>query len=172
MAIYVGDYYAVMSGGVINAASGSVVVGDHYSAMSRGVISGVPASIESILPATVYEAGYDTVVISGIGFGAIQGSGYVLVDGVVPAAIVDWNDTSIVIVTAPHAAGVVDLTVCTDDGDSDTEVGGLEYLSATVVQPDPPTRTASSHALSAQWDVVTLAPGTDEWHIVSTFTAP
>jgi len=77
-------------------------------------------------------AGGTTVVITGTGFGAVQGAGTVDFGGTAVASYALWGDTSITIVTPMHAAGLVDVTVDLG-GASVTKTGAFTFIS-----PIPP----------------------------------
>jgi len=97
--------------------------------------------IDSIVPSEGDISGGTNVVIKGINFGDSQGNGNVtFVDFFVDyyAEITSWSDTEIILTTPAHAPGLVDVTVTTDIGQSDTVVNGFSY-NYVIVDPETDT---------------------------------
>lgn len=84
-----------------------------------------PAVFTSIAPATGAAAGGTAVVIKGRNFSGAAGA---TVGGVAITSFKVVDETTITGVTAAHAAGVVDVVI-TDDSGNTTATGAFEYTA-------------------------------------------
>jgi len=91
-------------------------------------------SVFCLTPSEGLPAGGTQVTIDGLEFGSERGTGSVTFGGQA-ATIVSWSDDKIVCTTPPHAAGVVNVVVTNDGGDSDT-ASFIYAKMVTSITPD------------------------------------
>lgn len=94
----------------------------------------VTPTFTSIDPDNGDVSGGTGVTIAGTNFGSTQGGGSVTFDGEEATAYASWSDTEIECTTpAGSSAGLVDVVITHDNGNSVTETDGFEYTETEEV---------------------------------------
>lgn len=106
--------------------------GDSYT--KPAVFTYIGIAVFCLTPPEGSPSGGTQVTIDGLVFGSERGSGSVTFGGQA-ATIVNWSEDRIVCTTPPHAAGVVDVVVTNNDGDSDT-ASFIYAKMVTSIAPD------------------------------------
>jgi hypothetical protein len=104
----------------------------------------VASAVSSIDPTSGSEAGGTPVTITGTGFLGATG---VTFDGLAGTAFEVVSDTSITVVTPAHAAGLVDVVVLDDAGDSDAVDYTYEADAAIADSLAPPSGSEAGGTL-------------------------
>ncbi len=138
--------------------------------LTQGVTCALaPTSPQLLAVSTPYfGAAAGTLTISGVGFGATQGTGQVTLDGTVVLPVSAWSDTSITVgVPAATARGPRQLAVRAGNGQRTVNGLTLHLLGAgynpTVVEVGPGRAHGTIQAgLDAAW----AAPGTSKLVVV------
>ena len=90
--------------------------------------------ISSVSPDLGPATGGTETTVSGSFFGA---SGYVVFGETQAVSCASWSDTQIVCETPPHEAGVVDVTVHSDDNGDATATGAFTYFEGPDISASP-----------------------------------
>ena len=138
---------------------------DYYVRAVRGGPVALP--ITGCSPTSGTVNGWTKVTITGLGFGATQGSGTVTFDGLEASDYLSWSDTQITCSTPAHGGGVVDVVVTEDGGNSGTLFSGYTYMykiTATAGQGGLITPAGGIMVEAGQDKSFTIAP-TRGYHI-------
>jgi peptidoglycan/xylan/chitin deacetylase (PgdA/CDA1 family) len=170
------DFIAVLD--YLTLKGARVVTVREGVALQRGSTSAPAPTLTGVSPATGPTAGGTSVTLSGTGFA--EGAGVTFAGvAVTPASI---TATDISILTPPHEAGAVTVTVTNPDGQSATRTGAFTYSApptpaptATGVSPtsgpaDGSTRVTISGSGFAAGATVTFDATTAQVESISTTT--
>jgi lysophospholipase L1-like esterase len=107
-----------------------VVAGSASTTLANGFTYAVTApTISAVQPATGPTTGGTTVTIAGINLDSVTG---VSIGGVSASSVTVVDAATVRAVTAPHAAGSVDVSVTTSTGSSALAAGAFTYVRASA----------------------------------------
>jgi large repetitive protein len=114
------------------------------------VQQGPPPAITGVVPASGAAAGSTNIAIAGSGF--VAGSGLSVTLGGAAATVVSAAGDAILVKTAAHAPGVVDVVVANPDGQRATMAGAFTYVVGPAISAVTP-----AHGPAAGSTTVTIA---------------
>ena len=109
---------------VVTTPNGSATLADGFTYETV-------VELTALLPASGSASGGTGFILTGVN---LTGATGVLFDGVAATSVNVVNSTTVTGVTPAHAAGAVDVTILTPNGDA-TLVNGYQYLVTAVGQP-------------------------------------